>query len=148
MPADRPTAHRPRDEIDAFESKMDSRARSSAQTKSKPLTDSALDSWLSFKNSSKTPEGCSNSRNPWYPPSPGKPALSQNPKYDAEPRPASAEGTLPDVRGRPAGSCRHCVMCCCRLRMDFEHSIKGSLMAYPGRWVDLALWLHAVFLRI
>jgi hypothetical protein len=32
--------------------------------------------------------------------------------------------------------------------MDFENSIKGSLMAYPGRWVDLALWLHAVFLRI
>ena len=42
MSADRPTAPRPRDEIDAFESKMDSRARSSAQTNSKPVTDSAL----------------------------------------------------------------------------------------------------------
>ena len=48
MPADRPTAHRPRVEIDAFESKMDLLSRSWAQTKSKPVTDSALEgSWLS-----------------------------------------------------------------------------------------------------
>ena len=50
MSADRPTAHRPRGEIDAFEWQMDSRVRSSAQTKSKPVTDSALSrggSWLS-----------------------------------------------------------------------------------------------------
>jgi hypothetical protein len=43
MSADRPTAHRPRGEIDAVQSKIDSRARSSAQTKSKPVTDSALE---------------------------------------------------------------------------------------------------------
>jgi hypothetical protein len=58
---------------------------------------------------------------------------------DVEPRPASAEGTLPDVRGRPAGAYRHCVVCCCRLRMDLTTNAIGFLMAHPGRWVDLSL---------
>jgi hypothetical protein len=40
--------------------------------------------------------------------------------YNAEPRPASAAGTLPDVRGPLAGACRHYVVPCCRLRMDFD----------------------------
>jgi hypothetical protein len=40
-------------------------------------------------------------------------------------------------RSRPAGSCRHCVVCCCRLRMDLTTNAIGFLMAYPGRWVDL-----------
>lgn len=43
MSADRPTAHRPRGEIDAVQWQMDSHVRSSAQTKSKPVTDSALE---------------------------------------------------------------------------------------------------------
>ena len=37
--------------------------------------------------------------------------------YAVEPRPASAEGTLPDVRGRRADAYRHCVVVGCRLRM-------------------------------
>jgi hypothetical protein len=37
MSADQPTAHRPRDEIDAFEQQMDSQARSSAQTKNQRI---------------------------------------------------------------------------------------------------------------
>ena len=68
--------------------------------------------------------------------------------YAVEPRPASAEGTLPDVRGRRADAYRHCVVAGCRLSMDLTTNAIGFLMAHPGRWVDLALWLHAVFLRI
>ena len=38
----------------------------------------------------------------------------QTRSYDVEPRPASAEGTLPDVRGRRADAYRHCVVVDCR----------------------------------
>ena len=48
------------------------------------------------------------------------PPLARTRSYDVEPRPASAEGTLPDVRGRPAGSYRHCVVVGCRFGMDFD----------------------------
>jgi hypothetical protein len=43
--------------------------------------------------------------------------LENTTRCNAEPRPASAEGTLPDVRGRRAGAYRHCVVCCCRFGM-------------------------------
>jgi hypothetical protein len=52
MSADRPTAHQPLGEIGAVQWQMDYHLRSSAQTKSKPVTDSALEgSWLLTKRS-------------------------------------------------------------------------------------------------
>jgi hypothetical protein len=69
--------------------------------------------------------------------------------YDVEPRPASAEGTLPDVRGRRAlaGAYRHFAVVwlpfCQWHDFDDEHPLAVALMAYLGRWADLSLWLHA-----
>ena len=58
---------------------------------------------------------------------------SRTRSYDVEPRPASAEGTLPDVRGRLEGSYRHRVVCCCRSGMDLTTNAIGFLMTYAGR---------------
>ena len=46
---------------------------------------------------------------------------SRTRSYDVEPRPASAEGTLPDVRGRLAGSYRHCAQGMLPIPVDFRH---------------------------
>ena len=67
--------------------------------------------------------------------------------YAVEPRPASAEGTLPDVRGRRADAYRHYVVVGCRLCMDLTTNAIGFLMAHPGRWVDLSLSSRDEFLR-
>ena len=72
---------------------------------------------------------------------------TKTPIYAVEPRPASAEGTLPDVRGRRADAYRHCVVAGCRLSMDLTTNAIGFLMAHPGRWVDLSLSSRDEFLR-
>ena len=66
------------------------------------------------------------------------------------------QGAVPDVAYtglRPRFPIASSKAGCDRRRGDvllpFEHGFrrnhKGFLMAYAGRWVDLALWLHDVF---
>ena len=61
-------------------------------------------SWQNPTRSCTSPPGCSNSRNPWYPPSPeffdgrGRPALSQNPKLRRRAPPGVRRG---HPHGRP-----------------------------------------------
>jgi hypothetical protein len=53
--------------------------------------------------------------------------------YDVEPRPASAEGTLPDVRGRRAGAYRLCTHGMLPFWHDFWHGRGADEGASLGR---------------
>ena len=71
------------------------------------------------------------------------PILRRNAKSVSGTRRASTTGPRADVGGRREGAYRHCAHGMLPIRHDFDEWHQVALMAYPRRWVDLSLWLHA-----